>query len=100
MSAYSNNSQTQRGSKRFSVADTISIKSKRKDSRWAKFDDDTIFTIDEIPDEFLTDQKFKNYTLAKQEESEQNLVLGSFPFHFEIEPTNICNLRCHCVLLV
>jgi len=94
LSAYSNNSQTQRGSKRFSIADTVQVKSKRKDDQWKKFDDDTIFAIDEIPDEFLTDQKFKNYTLAKQEECEQKLVLDSAPFHFEIEPTNICNLRC------
>ena len=75
MSADSNNSQTQRGSKRFSIADTVQVKSKRKDDQWKKFDDDTIFAIDEIPDEFLTDQKFKNYTLAKQEECELKFVL-------------------------
>lgn len=81
-------------SKRFSVADGTRLKAKKIDNKWGTFDDDWIFPIEEVPDEFLSESKYKNYILAKKEEDEQKLILKSKPYHVDIEPTNICNLHC------
>lgn len=81
-------------SKRFSVADGTRLKAKKIDNKWGTFDDDWIFPIAEVPDEFLSESKYKNYILAKKEEDEQKLILKSKPYHVDIEPTNICNLHC------
>lgn len=82
------------GSKRFSIADGVSISAKRKNDDWGEFDEDWGFRISDIPLEFRTEKKFKNFILAKQEEKEKKLVLESKPYNIDIEPTNICNLHC------
>ena len=81
-------------SKRFSVSDGARIKSKRTDDKWSEFDDDWIFSVQEVPEEFRTEKKYENFILAKQEEKEQKTILKSKPYHIDIEPTNLCNLQC------
>ena len=82
------------GSKRYSVADGISIKSIKKNDEWGVFDEDWGFRIYDVPEEFRTDKKYGNFILAKQEEVEKKLTLESMPYQIDIEPTNICNLHC------
>ena len=81
-------------SKTFSVADGVSVKARREDDKWGEFNEDWGFRIHDIPEEFRTDIKKKNYDLAKKEEKEKKIVLESMPYNVVIEPTNICNLQC------
>ena len=81
-------------SKRFSVSDDVRIKSKPTDNKWGEFDDDWVFSVQEVPEEFRTEKKYENFILAKQEEKEQKIILKSKPYHIDIEPTNLCNLQC------
>ena len=81
-------------SKRFSISDGARLKAKRNNDKWTDFDNDWIFSIDEVPEEFRTEKKYKNFILAKQEEKEQKTILKSKPYHIDIEPTNVCNLQC------
>lgn len=82
------------GSKRYSIADEVSIKAAREGDDWGVFDEDWGFKIWDIPKEFRTHKKFENFKLAKQEEKEGKLILESMPYQIDIEPTNICNLHC------
>ena len=82
------------GSKRFSVADDMSIKSTKKEDGWGEFDEDWGFRIYDIPEEFRTEQKYNNFILSKEEEKSKKLILESMPYQIDIEPTNICNLEC------
>ena len=82
------------GSKRYSVADGVSIKSKRSNDEWGVFNEDWGFRIWDIPEEFRTGKKYKNFILAQEEEEKQELTLESMPYQIDIEPTNICNLQC------
>ncbi len=81
-------------SKRILLKEKIDLQTKRENEKWGKYDEDWSFAVHEIPEEFRNDTKYQNFLLAKQEEEEQKLVLKSKPFHIEIEPTNVCNLRC------
>jgi radical SAM protein with 4Fe4S-binding SPASM domain len=81
-------------SKTFSVADNISIKSRREDDNWGAYDEDWGFRIHDIPVEFRTEKKYENFILAKEEEVQKKLVLKSKPYNVVIEPTNACNLHC------
>ena len=81
-------------SQRFLVDDDSRINARLQDEQWGQFDDDWIFAIAEVPEEFRTEKRQKNYILAKQEEREQKIILKSKPYNIHIEPTNICNLRC------
>jgi len=81
-------------SKTFSVADGVSIKSRREKDDWGQFDEDWGFRIHDVPIEFRTEFKKRNYDLAKKEEKEKKLVLKSMPYNIIIEPTNSCNLQC------
>lgn len=81
-------------SKTFSVADGVSIKSRRNDDEWGKFDEDWGFRIHDVPIEFRTKLKKENFDLAKEEEEEKKIVLKSMPYNVVIEPTNSCNLQC------
>ena len=81
-------------SKTFSVADGVSIKSRRDHDDWGQFDEDWGFRIHDVPIEFRTQLKKENYDLAKKEENEKKLVLKSMPYNIVIEPTNSCNLQC------
>ena len=82
------------GSQTFSVADTISVKSRRENDVWGIFDEDWGFRIHDIPKEFRTKSKFENFVLAKNEEKEHKINLESKPYNIVIEPTNVCNLQC------
>ena len=82
------------GSKRYSVADEVSIKATREGDDWGVFDEDWGFKIWDIPEKFRTQKKFDNFNLAKKEEKEGKLVLESMPYQIDIEPTNVCNLHC------
>lgn len=81
-------------SKTFSVADGVSIKSRRDKDDWGQFDEDWGFRIHDVPIEFRTQLKKENYDLAKKEENEKKIVLESMPYNVVIEPTNSCNLQC------
>jgi len=81
-------------SKTYSVADGVSIKSRREKEEWGKFDEDWGFRIHDVPLEFRTELKKENYSLAKKEEYEKKIVLKSMPYNLVIEPTNVCNLQC------
>ena len=48
----------------------------------------------DIPDVFLSDYKIENYKKAKKEELEKKIICDSLPYHYVIEPTNVCNLKC------
>ena len=54
-------------SKTFSVADGVSIKSRRDKDDWGQFDEDWGFRIHDVPIEFRTQLKKENYDLAKKE---------------------------------
>lgn len=82
------------GSKRYSIADNVSISAKREQDDWGVFDEDWGFRIYDIPEEFRNEVKHDNFILAKKEEEEKLLVLKSKPYQIDIEPTNICNLHC------
>ena len=81
-------------SKTFSVADGVSIKSRRNHDDWGQFDEDWGFRIHDVPVEFRKQFKKENYDLAKKEENEKKIVLKSMPYNVVIEPTNSCNLQC------
>lgn len=81
-------------SKTYSVADGVNIKARRENEKWGVFDEDWGFRIHDVPEEFRTEKKYKNFILSKQEENERKLVLESKPYSIVIEPTNICNLQC------
>lgn len=83
-----------RGSKRYSVSDGVAISAKREKDDWGEFDEDWAFVISDVPLEFRTEKKYKNFILSKQEEEEKKLVLESKPYSIVIEPTNNCNLHC------
>ena len=68
------------GSKRYSVADEVSIKATREGDDWGVFDEDWGFKIWDIPKEFRTEKKFENFNLAKKEEKEGKLVLEFISF--------------------
>jgi len=82
------------GSKTYSIADDVNIISRRQNDKWGVFDEDWGFRIHDIPEEFRTETKYKNFILAKEEEREQKLILKSKPYQIDLEPTNICNLHC------
>ena len=82
------------GSKTYSVADGLSLRSIKKDDTWGEFDEDWGFRVWDIPKEFRTKEKYENFLLAKKEEKEKKLILNSKPYNIVIEPTNICNLHC------
>ena len=81
-------------SKTYSVADGVNIKARRTNDEWGEFDEDWGFRIHDIPEEFRTELKKKNYEMAKEEEKEKKIVLESMPYNVVIEPTNVCNLQC------
>ena len=89
-----NNSQVHGGSKRYSIADEVSIKAVKVDDDWGSFDEDWGFRIWDIPKEFRTQKKFENFKLAKQEEEQGKIILESMPYQIDVEPTNVCNLHC------
>lgn len=82
------------GSKRYSVADDVSIKAKRESDDWGVFDEDWGFRVYDIPSEFRNKKKFDNFVLARKEEEEKKLILKSSPYQIDLEPTNVCNLHC------
>lgn len=47
-----------------------------------------------IPQSFLSSLKIENFKIAKEEEEKKLLVCQSLPYHYVIEPTNVCNLKC------
>ena len=81
-------------SKTYSVADGVSIKSRREKDDWGQFDEDWGFRIHDVPPKFRTKLKKENYELAKKEEHEKKIELKSMPYNVVIEPTNSCNLQC------
>lgn len=83
-----------KGTKTISLSDSVTISAKKENESWEKFDEKWGFIFDDIPKEFLTETKLKNFVLARKEEEEKNLRLKSKPYHYVIEPTNICNLHC------
>ena len=89
-----NNSQVHGGSKRYSIADEVSIKAVKGDDEWGSFDEDWGFKIWEVPKEFRTQKKLENFKLAKQEEEQGKIILESMPYEIDVEPTNLCNLHC------
>ncbi len=82
------------GSTRISVADDIRLKAKRGDDDWNDFDEEQGFHLHDVPSEFRSESKIRNYKLSLEEEKQQKLILKSKPYHIDLEPTNICNLRC------
>ena len=82
------------GSKTYSVADGLSLRSIKKDDTWGEFDEDWGFRVWDIPKEFRTKEKYENFLLAKKEEKEHKIHLKSKPYNIVIEPTNVCNLQC------
>ena len=82
------------GSKRISVADDVRIKAKRVNDDWGTFDQEQGFHLYDVPNDFRTEAKVQNYKLSLKEEKQQKLILESKPYHIDIEPTNICNLKC------
>ena len=82
------------GSKRISVADDVRIKAKRVNDDWGVFDQEQGFHLYDVPNDFRTESKVENYKLSLKEEKQQKLILTSKPYHIDLEPTNICNLRC------
>ena len=82
------------GTKTFSLSDSVTISSKKEKETWSSYDEKWGFIFDDIPKEFLTKKKLDNFLLARKEEDEKKLRLKSKPYHFVIEPTNICNLHC------
>ncbi len=52
-------------SKTYSVADGVSIKSRREDDDWGRFDENWGFRIHDVPPKFRTKLKKENYELAK-----------------------------------
>lgn len=50
--------------------------------------------IEHIPEELLDNQRLENFILSVREEKEKKTRLESLPYHYVIEPTNACNLRC------
>ena len=63
------------GSQTFSVADSVSVKSRREADEWGVFDEDWGFRIHDIPEKFRTNKKFENFVLAKNEEKEHKIKL-------------------------
>ena len=82
------------GTKTFSLSDSVTISSKKEKETWSSYDEKWGFIFDDIPKEFLTKKKLDNFLLARKEEDEKKLRLKSKPYHFVIEPTNVCNLHC------
>ena len=82
------------GTKSISLSDSVSITSKKINQSWSSYDEKWGFIFDDIPNEFLTQTKLDNFLLARKEEDEKKLRLKSKPYHFVIEPTNVCNLHC------
>lgn len=82
------------GTKKISLADSISVVAKRENDTWGVFDENWGFVVHDIPEEFRTETKYKNFLLSKKEEGEKRIRLKSKPYNYVIEPTNICNLQC------
>ena len=82
-----NNSQVHGGSKRYSIADEVSIKAVKGDDEWGSFDEDWGFKIWEVPKEFRTQKKLENFKLAKQEEEQGKIILESMPYEIDVEQT-------------
>ena len=82
------------GTKSISLSDSVSITSKKINESWSAYDEKWGFIFDDIPKEFLTQKKLDNFLLARKAEDEKKLRLHSKPYHFVIEPTNVCNLHC------
>jgi len=82
------------GTKKISLADSISVVAKRENDTWGMFDENWGFVVHDIPEEFRTETKYKNFLLSKKEEDEKRIRLKSKPYNYVIEPTNICNLQC------
>ena len=49
------------GSKRISVADDIRLKAKRGDDDWNDFDEEQGFHLHDVPSEFRSESKIRNY---------------------------------------
>ena len=81
-----NNFQVVGGSKRYSIADDVSINATRDGDKWGTFDEDQGFKIWDIPNEFRTQKKFENFKLAKQEEEQGKIILESMPYQIDVEP--------------
>ena len=64
-------------SQRFLINDDSRINTRLQDEQFGQFDDDWIFSIGDIPEEFRTEKRQENYILAKQEEREQKIILKS-----------------------
>jgi len=50
--------------------------------------------ISHIPEELLDEKRIKNFLLARDEEDKKMTKLNSLPYHYVVEPTNSCNLKC------
>ena len=50
--------------------------------------------ISHIPEELIDEKRLKNFFLAREEEKKKLTKLNSLPYHYVVEPTNSCNLRC------
>ncbi len=88
------NSSIFKGTKTISLSDSLTVTTRKENESWGKFDEKWGFIFDDIPKEFLTEKKIENFILARKEEDEKKLHLQSKPYHYVIEPTNICNLHC------
>ncbi|EPA05316.1 radical SAM/SPASM domain-containing protein [Candidatus Nitrosarchaeum limnium] len=82
------------GTKIISLSDSISVVTKKENELWGAINEKWGFIFNEIPQEFLSKKKYENFLLARKEEEERKIRLKSKPYHYVIEPTNICNLHC------
>jgi radical SAM protein with 4Fe4S-binding SPASM domain len=88
------NTSTFEGTKTISLSDSVTLSTKKENESWGAFDEKWGFIFDDIPKDFITEKKIENFRLARKEEEEKKLRLKSKPYHFVIEPTNVCNLHC------
>jgi|TARA_B110000881_G_C18557101_1_gene507595 radical SAM protein with 4Fe4S-binding SPASM domain len=82
------------GTKTLSLSDSVTVSSKKENESWGAYDEKWGFMFNDIPKEFLTKNKLENFLLARKEEDEKKIRLKSKPYHYVIEPTNVCNLHC------
>ena len=82
------------GTKTISLSDSVTVSSKKENESWGAYDEKWGFMFNDIPKEFLTKNKLENFLLARKEEDEKKIRLKSKPYHYVIEPTNVCNLHC------
>jgi radical SAM protein with 4Fe4S-binding SPASM domain len=82
------------GTQTISLSDSVTVSSKKENDSWGAYDEKWGFMFNDIPKEFLTKNKLENFLLARKEEDEKKIRLKSKPYHYVIEPTNVCNLHC------